>query len=261
MSEKLIFVMPDSTETLLFASVVMSQYLQTRMVLGRSSSDVVIVCKNREVHSYLNACWGQATVTEKATEDQIEDADFVFSFDERSSYQLTKEVQKHMSDAFGIQLGVNLLRFLPAILVEDQKEDVSKTLIVERTEQDGRRGFGVWDWVWMEDFVALLKEQGVPIKVLGKQAGWEETRIAVGQASVVIGVRGTATTMGAAANRLVLELVPDQAGHQDWVRKKECRTYRMIYGDMDKMTSEFVWKSLMALIKDCRTPGKEKANV
>lgn len=250
MKEKLLFVMPDSLEEVLFASVVMSQYLISRMVMGRPVDEVVVVCRHEELHGYLNACWAWAVVVTEPTRQQIDEADLVFEFDAASSYRLTKEVQKHIAEAFAIQLGVGLMRFLPPVLVEDVREEPGLLLLAERNLMD--RTDESWVWPHLEDFGARLKEGNIPISFLPECADWEQTRAAVGRASVVVGVRSSVTLIAAAANRLVMELSPDDKGHKEWFRKKECGTYRMMYGKLQDMTSIFVWSQIEKLMTEAR---------
>lgn len=244
--EKLLFVMPDSLEELLFASVVLSQYLISRMVIDRAVKDVVVVCKNEELHDYLRACWVWAKVVVEPTESQLVESDFVFEFNAESSYRVTQAVRKHVAEAFAIQLGVGLMRFLPPVLVEDRTEDIGTVLVAERNRMDGVDES--WIWPYREEFVAMLEQKGVPVIFLDCEAGWEEIKDMVGKASVVVGVRSSVTTVAAAANRLVMELSPDSKGHRDWFRKKECATWKMIYGSLSSMSSSFVWEQVEKLV-------------
>ncbi len=250
MKEKLLFVMPDPLEELLFASVVMSQYLISRMVMGRQVDDVVVVCRHEELHKYLNACWAWAVVVVEPTKQQLNEADLVFEFESSSSYRLTQEVQKHIAEAFAIQLGVGLMRFLPPVLVEDVTEEPGLVLVAERNLLD--EWDESWQWPHLTDFCMRLEEGGIPISFLSEDAGWDEIRTAVGKASVVVGVRSSVTLVAAAANRLVMELSPDDKGHKEWFRKKECGTYRMMYGKLQDMTSIFVWSQIEKLMTEAR---------
>lgn len=250
MKEKLLFVMPDSLEELLFASVVLSQYLISRMVMGRQVDKVVVVCRHEDLHKYLNACWAWAVVVTEPTRQQIEEADFVFEFDGASSYRLTQEIQKHIAEAFAIQLGVGLMRFLPPVLVEDRPEEVGTLLVAERNRLDGTDES--WKWIHREDFIERLHEGNIPVTFLHSGAGWDEIRAAVGRASVVVGVRSSVTLIAAASNRLVMELSPDEKGHKEWFRKKECGTYRMMYGKLQDMTTIFVWSQIEKLMTNAR---------
>lgn len=250
MKEKLLFVMPDSLEELLFASVVMSQYLISRMVMGRDVDKVVVVCKQVELHDYLKACWGLADIVVEPTEDQKREAELVFEFDSRRSYEVTKAVSKHIAEAFAIQLGVGMLRFLPPVLVENRPEEIGTILVAERNRMDVVDDS--WKWLHRESFIESLQEGELPVTFLSSGAGWDEIRAAVGRASVVIGVRSSVTTIAAAANRVVLELSPEEKGHKDWFRKKECGTYRMIYGKLQDMTPAFVWTQLEKLMQETR---------
>lgn len=259
MKEKLLFVMPESLEEILFASVVMSQYLISRMVMGRSVDEVVVVCKWEELHKYLNACWAWAVVVIEPTEQQIVEADFVFEFDAERSYRTTKAVKKHIAEAFAIQLGVGLMRFLPPVLVEDRPEEVGVLLVAERNKIDVVDES--WIWPYREEFIEKMNEAGIPVTFLSSGAGWDEMRAAVGRASVVIGIRSSVTLIAASANRLVMELSPDNMGHNEWFRKKECGTYRMIYGKLVDMTSMFVWAQIEKLMNEAKRHRPKLAEV
>lgn len=261
LTEKLIFIMPDSLEELLFASTVMSQYLISRIVMGRGVKDVVVVSRWKELHSYLKACWIWAEVVDIPTVEQLEKSALVFPFDSESSYRMTEAVEKHIAEAFAIQLGVGLMRFLPAVLVEDIKEEPGMVLVAERNEKDAT-GVVCWRWNYLQDFVEMLKKNDIPVSFLGSEASWEEIRQAVGKASVVVGVRSSVTLVAAAANRIVMELQPSGFVHKNWFRKKECPTYRMIFGDLNVMTPEFVWKNIENLIDSTKNKSglKVKAN-
>jgi hypothetical protein len=250
MKEKLLFILPDSLEELLFASTVLSQYLISRMVMGRDSTQVTIVTKHEELHSYLKACWELAEIVTEPTREQVEEADFIFEFDAESSYRVTQAVQKHIAEAFSIQLGVGLMRFLPPVLVEDVKEEVGTILVADRNIRDGLGES--WEWPHLEDFMGQLGQAEIPVVWLPAEASWEEMRTVVGQASIVVGVRGSATLIAAAANRLVMELSPKDKGHRDWFRKRECATYRMIYGELKDMTPAFVWRQIEKLMEESK---------
>lgn len=266
MKEKLLFIMPESLEEILFASVVMAQYLISRMVMGRQVDEVVVVCKWEELHKYLNACWAWAVVVTEPTRQQIKEADFVFEFEAENSYRMTKAVKKHIAEAFAIQLGVGLMRFLPPVLVEDVKEELGLVLVAERSQMDSpsiqtEYVEELWRWSHLEDFVARLKESKIPVEYLSRLASWEEIRMAVGKASVVVGVRSSVTLIAAAANRLVMELSPDNMGHSEWFRKKECGTYRMMYGKLKDMTSIFVWAQIEKLMSETKRRKPEPVGV
>lgn len=251
MKEKLLFVMPTSLEEILFASVVMSQYLISRMVMGRPVEEVTVVCEDAELGPYLKACWAWAVVVTKPTQQQVDEADFICEFDSSSAYRATQAVNKHLAEALAIQLGVGLMRFLPPILVEDRPEEVGTLLVAERNKKDGPEDVS-WVWPHREDFIERVQELGINVTFLPSGAGWDEMRAAVGRASVVVGVRSSVTLIAASANRLVMELSPEGKSHRDWMRKKECGTYRMIHGRLQDMTALFVWGQIEKLMGESR---------
>lgn len=259
MKEKLVFIMPESLEELLYASVILPQYLISRMVVGRSTEDVVIACREPQLHHYLKCCWYPAVIELEPTQEQLNGADLVFEFSGKTAYQISVATEKHMAETMAVQLGVGLLRFLPPVLVENVKEEVGLLLVAERNELDGTDDS--WLWPNAQEFFSELKAADVPVAYLEKGASWEQTREAVGRASVVVGVRGAATTIAAAAYRVVLELTPKDKAHSEWVRKKECSMHRMLYGDLKEMSAAYVWIQLSKLMKDSRGKRIPDGNV
>jgi hypothetical protein len=257
--EKLLFIMPDSLEETLFASTVLSQYMISRIVMARSVDEVVVVSRHKDVHKYLNACWAWAETVTEPTEQQIEEVDFVFEFNAESSYKVTQAAKKHVAEAFGIQLGVGLMRFLPPVLVEDTKEDVGLVLVADRNIMDGYDDS--WVWPHRPNFCAQLEESNIPFIFLPVDASWEDIRTMVGRASVVVGVRSSTTLIAASANRIVMELSPADKGHKEWFRKKECATYRMMYGELGNMTAPFVWAQIEKLMQESKGRKPKKAEM
>jgi hypothetical protein len=253
MEEKVIFILPDSLEELLFALTVVAQYMLIRMVMGRSTKELVVVCKHEELHPLVKACWVWAKVVTAPTREQLEEADLIHEFDAESTYRVTEAVRKPIGESFAIKLGAHMVRLLPPILVEDVQEDIGLVLVAARNKRD--RTDESWRWPYLEDFVDQLKASQVPVEFLPEDVGWEELRRAVGRASVIIGVRGSATLVAAAANRLVIELYPSGKGHPFWFGKQECTTYRVLYGAMENMSPAFVWNSLEKLIKEVKGPN------
>lgn len=245
--EKLLFVLPSSMEAAAVAMDVLSHYLITRMVTGRDSRNVVVVCPLKEMHRFVKASWVFVEVVEEPTEQQLEEAEVTFEFSIERSYKMTKGVQKSMADSFAIQLGVGLLRTLPPILVEDTFEEKGKVLVADRAIKDGRDAS--WVWPHKEAFIELLDGNDIPCTILNETASWDETRLAVGRASVVVGVRGTATLMASAASKLVIELEQSSQAHREWLRKTKKMNYRMAYGRLEDMTADFIWKNVEALVR------------
>ena len=243
--EKLLFVLPSSLEEALMASTVLANYLITRMVTGRDSNNVTVVCPSKAV-SFVKQSWYWANVVEEATQEQIEEAEMTFEFDTRGSYLMAKEVRKSIGDCFAIQLGVGLMQTLPAILVEDTPVDPHRILVASRHQDDGRDL--TWFWPYEQEFCNLLEEEDVPYSWLRPDAEWDEMRQAVGRAEVVVGVRGTPTLMAAGANKVLMELSADYNGHSEWFRKSKASNYRLMYGDLNNMTAEFVWKQTKLLV-------------
>jgi hypothetical protein len=258
-SEKLIFVMPEYLEEALFAIPVMGHYLAGRNVIGRDCKDVTVVCNNQELTKLIRSYWIWAKVTAEVTQDELQQADFIYEFDSEMAYKISSSVEKHISDAFGIQLGAGLTRFLPSILTEDTPEVSGSVLVVERNGMD--RPLGDSHWKHRERFIEIGQENEIKMAFLGAGAYFEETRCAVGRASVVVGVRGAATLVAAAAGKIVMELVPRGEFHKQWMTKWENSFYRMAYGTLDDMIPEYVWNRTWTLVQEATGKAVKKEEV
>jgi hypothetical protein len=254
--DNLVFVLPEYMEECLFATTVMMHYLVTRLVVGKIPDSVTVVCKEPAFTTIIKANWPWATVMYEPSDNQLDNADMVFEFDTERAYALTKNVQKHVAEAYGIQLGVGLFRILPPILVEDIPEVRGHLLVADRNIKD--RPLPGSDWKHLNAFVKIGEEQGVPITTLGPGACFEEMRQAVGRSAAVVGVRGTATLLAGAAGKIVYELSPDSQ-HPQWMTKYEDPLYRMAYGKLDDMVPDFVWVKLIELIGSLKAPEKNVA--
>lgn len=217
------------------AMTVLAQYLITRMVTGRDSRHVTIVCSLKEAHPFIKAYWAFADVVLQANEQQIEQADFVFEFNTPCSYRMGKATKQSISDSYAIQLGVGLLRVKPPVLVEDTPVMHGLVLLAHRNVMDGVP----LEWPHQNAFCQILAKRDIPYFCLEANASWDEIRKAVGRASLVVGTKGTPTLIAASANKVVLELYPPQE-YAEWFKKSTRRTYRMIYGKLEDMTSDFV---------------------
>lgn len=243
MPEKLLFLLPKYWEELLYAVPVLMQYLETRIVTDRAAGEVTIVC-HEEMQSFVQSCWWPAQMVSEIQEGHKE-ADLIFDFDTDIAWELGKAQKKYLSDIYAIQLGVGLLRILPPILLPC-REEPGYTLVVARNKND-RPLEGTWPH--REAFIELGHEQDISMGYLHSGAGWQETLAAVGRASVVVGVRSTATMVAAAAGKIVLELNSESWGYQEWMAKWNCRTYTAARGDLQLMTAERLWERIGMLLE------------
>jgi hypothetical protein len=252
--EKLVFIMPEPLEEMLMALTVFAQYMLIRSVLGRSADAPVVVYKREQLHGLIRSCWPTTIAVVEPTRQQLDEADFVHEFDTESTYRITEAVEKPIGESFAIRLGAHMMRLLPPVLVEDEREEIGMVLLAERNNMDGTDES--WYWPHKEALWEQLLETKIPVQFLPKDADWEILRTAVGRSSVVIGPRSSVTLLAAAANRVVIELAPVDKGHKEWFRKPECQTYRMLRGRLEDMTSIFVWAQVDRLIRSVKGPKK-----
>jgi hypothetical protein len=248
-SGHLVFALPDYLEEALFALPVLTHYLALRGVIGNHPESVTVICKNSELTKLIKAHWPSAAIVQKPEQSVLDKADMVYDFDTERAYRLTEKIEKHIAEAYGIQLGVGLTRILPPIFVEDWKEENGYLLVVERNKRDRPLEGALWPH--REKFIEVGQEQKIPMGYLDSGAYFEETRCAVGKAAAVVGVRGTATLIAAAAGKIVFELSPDSQ-HAKFMTKWENRRYRMAYGKLEEMVVEFVWDRLVKLVGELK---------
>lgn len=259
MSEKLLFVLPEYWEETLHAISVIMQYLETRVVVGRTMEKVTIKCPD-QLQSFVKACWWPAEVVTELTEEH-KDADLVVDFDTDVAYELAVAQKKYLSDVYAIQLGVGLLRILPPIAVENYKEESGYVLVVERNKHD-RPLIGAEWMAQREKFIEIGQENDIQMGYLDGGAYWKETLSAVGRASVVVGIRGTATMVAASAGKIVLELASSSWEHQNWMGKWHNRNFSMAYGKIEDMSPEMLWEKLRTMVeKGTRFNRPEVVNV
>ena len=254
MNEKIVFILPKSMEEALCALPVVTHYMVQRRIVGRSSENVFVVTELDELTSLIVAGWRFAQVRGTLDEADRDSADLLFEFSTENAYKMTSVSQKHITDAFSMQLGVAVLKKLPAILVETcADEDLSSVLYIARSCHDAPRN---WDWPHLEEFVDIAERNKIRMSVLDEDASYEELRVAIARASVVVGVRGTGTLMAAAVNKITMELSPDTHEHRHWMPKWENGRYRMVYGPLENMAAEFIWQRTRMLAEDVNQKRK-----
>lgn len=254
MDSHCILILPKSQEEALFALPVVNHYMMQRRITGRPSENLIVVTELEELTPLIKAGWKFAKVQRELSEQDKAEADIIFEFSTERAYQMTHILQNHITDAFSLQVGVSVLKKLPAVLVETcGKEVLSSVLYISRNAKDELRD---WAWPYLDKFVAIAQENNISVSCLYPDATLEEMRAAIARASVVVGVRGTGTLLAAAAHKIVMELSPDTHEHRHWMPKWEDGKYRMIYGPLKNMTAEFVWQRTRLLAEDVHQKRK-----
>lgn len=255
LGNKITFILPETMEEALWTTPVIGQYLENSLVSERMWSEVNIICPLLELHPLMKACWKPVEIYGTTFPEAILDVDIVFQFSSTSSYSLTKAVQKHIIEAYGVQLGTVAMHMLPPI-VSTAKEVLGNLLVVGRYEWDAELGMnGIWPH--QQEFLDARLKDEVPIFRCPVGLSFQQLRDEVMSASVVVGVRSTATLLAASLGKIVMELSPDHHEHKNWMSKWENPKYRMIYGPLDDMTADFVWSRTCILVKEIGSMAKE----
>ena len=269
MSENLLFVLPSTMEEALWAIPVLMYYLEVRLVTAKELVDpvrhvrlpprellgtLVVACELTEIHDIIRSTWNNLEVVEKVTEEIRRKTDIVFELDAENAYDLTKLLQKHIVEGYELQVGCAPSVKLPLVAQRFVEENLGSVLVVGRNRYDELR-----DWVWAKEaeFLRMGVEAEIEMVKLPDDASFAETVDAVSRASVVVGVRGTGTLLGASFQRVVMELSPDNREHKHWMAKWECPYYQMIYGELADMTAAFVWDRTKRLVERTRKSGEK----
>lgn len=270
MSENVLFSLPATMEEALWTLPPISQYLENRLVMTEAIRDnvsgftiparkpvgrIAIVCPLEEIHPLLKTCWLNLEITKEITDEQREMADICIEFNPGISYDLTKRVTKHITEAYGIQIGALPMMILPAIAQRIVREEMGSILVLGRYRYDAHRP--TWVWPHQAEFIKMGTENGLSVTHLPQEHSYSDLARAVSRASVVVGVRSTGTLLAACFRKVVMELSPEGYEHKHWMEKWENRTYRMIHGDLNDMTAWFVWDRTNKLVKslmDTRGP-------
>lgn len=260
----MVFVLPESLEDLLWSIPVWTQYFENRLVADLSivpfwkryfsvspNTDrpfqPILVSKIPSTNELMSACWHGVKIVEDI--GQVKDsADLIFEFDIKKAHELTKPVEKHIVESFGILLGVMPPMIFPPILPTLVLEDPGSIVVIERNILDEQRP--TWRWKDEEKFCEMGTANGAKLTRLSGSTSFEEIRSAISLASIVVGVRGAGTLVGASLGKIVLELHPTDYEGNYWASKLEDPGYKMIYGDLDDMTAEWVWETLQAQVNE-----------
>ncbi len=257
MADKLVFILPESLEEILWVTPALMQYLEDRLLGNplfepRPPAKVTTVCKWPELNHFLKCCWRDMDVVTELGEKERDEADFVFEFDMEAAYEWSKVVEKHITIAASFQLGTIANTKFPSVAMDIGIEIPGLVLVVAtRSWMEGNQD---WTWDW-KGFMDLGIEQRITMNVLEGKETWSQMKREVSRASVVVGIRGTATLMAAAMGKVVMELMPNVA-HRHWVAKWESSRYRMIYGDLDTIPAEFLLDRLGRQVKDLAKSGE-----
>lgn len=250
MGESVVFVLPDSREEALFSVPVLTQYLLIREVdINREKLDsVTIVCSLVSIHPFLKAAWIKANIVEELNNDILDKADLVIEFNPERAYKVTSSTLKHYSESIGILLGGFPMMLLPAIAQLNFKEDIGSVLVVDRSPLDSSLKV---EWKFKDHFIKIGQASGIKVTELNKEASFEEIIEKVSIASVVVGVNSTATLVAASLGKILLEMTQQGTKHKNWLAKFEHRDYDLVYGDLDKMTTSYIWDRTQKLVSKC----------
>lgn len=245
MQENVTFVLPDSYEELLYALPVLAQYCEDRSVARRSIGSVTVFTKRTELSAIIKSYWPTRITTEM--DDEAKASDLIIEFSPNDAYEQTKAVEKHICEAYGIQVGTVPFMTLPIVSCPIVDEEPGSILVVERNVNDETKSD--WQWPQQTEFVRLATENDIDVKVLDSAASFETMRLAVAKASVVVGVRSTATLIAAAEHKIIMELAPSNWSHRNWMSKSMDRKWRMVYGTLENCTAEFVLERTVQLVE------------
>lgn len=166
--------------------------------------------------------------------EAYEQFELVHSFDGWHALQMCTKVDKHATQALGILLGAEVKSLPDLTMLWADKAELPSILITSE------------ELPKLEEYCL---NAGWIVTTYKPDIGIEARLYAAMCAHVVVGLRGPETYAAAAAGRYVLELYPAEDYPKQWLSKWACRTYRMIYGTREKLTSEMAWRSLDLLLK------------
>jgi hypothetical protein len=259
MGDKLVFILPESLEDILWVAPSLMNYLEDRLLgnmylAPRPPAKITLVCKWPELTLFLKSCWKGVEVVTKLGEKEKDEADLLFAFDMELIYKWSKLVEKHISTAAAFYLGTQVLVKFPPVAMVPRVEIPGLVLVVaQRSHMEGAHE---WPWFWdWNGFMKLGAQQKITMNALYGKESWEKIREEVSRASVVVGLRGTATLLAAAMGKVVMELSPDLY-HREWTSKWESVRYRMIYGKLHEMPADFILDRTGRMVKDLAKAGE-----
>lgn len=247
MGDRLVFILPDGLEELLWAIPVLLQDLVQRVATGRKPEKVTIVCRWEQGHRFLRACWGKGVVVSSLSPEARDEADFVFEFDPDKAYQLTKNLKMHIVEAYALQVGAFAPMRFPPIAESFGTRD-GLVLVAKKTWMETNRAES-----WPEEgrFFEIGRQQEIPMRSLPQEVTWEQLVAEVSRASVVVGLRSAATLLAASMGKLLVELYSN-TWHRNWAAKWGSKKYRMFYGELGEMGAEVVWERTQGLLETLR---------
>jgi hypothetical protein len=252
--DKVAFVIPDTLEEALWTIPCISQYFENRLVTDRQVEQAWTFCPISEIRYLFESCWHGMQVMDVPPPEEVRNAvDLMFEFDPDDAYELTCSVGKHIVEAYGVLLGTVALSLLPPI-VPPSRPDLGSVLVVGRHALDERQPDETWPYA--DEFVAMGQAFGISVSKLDMTLPFRELMREVSKASVVVGVRGSATLLAACFGRQVMELSPEAWAHKNWMGKWECGVYRIVSGDLKDMTPIFIWERTRTMAEEA---GKEEA--
>lgn len=242
----LVFILPQTLEETLWALPVMGQFLHSRL-LAKNEDRVHVVCPVWEARDLVVACWNGMTIDNILCSVSRDKADLLVEFDPDRTYKISMALEKHIKYCYGILLGMDTSVKYPPVLQPAVDEKVGSVLVVDRKSwMDG----DLEDtWTDAQRFVDIGIEQGLDVSMMPSTLGYKYTLKRVSEASMVVGVQGSATLLAATFNKRVLEISPRNWAHRNWTSKWEMPNYRMIRCSLTELKAEEVWTSAIDLAK------------
>jgi hypothetical protein len=235
MTEKHLYVLPEDPESCL-AAIAAIQGLLGELKKRKGEADVTVVCPNETLIDVAVCIDEKCDVYRELPEDvKLRDWDMFFKFDVELAYKMAQPTQKHITQIFGIQIGSDpkslpdLAALWPAKAIPAAVYDVCLLPFPSRKR--------VYEYL----------SNNFPELTIAPQLGYDITInwqvVQAESAKIVVGVRSFGTYVAASLGRAVIELYPDDR-YRQWLSKWNNPRYQMIYGKIENMTPELVFKAL-----------------
>lgn len=237
MTEKYLFIMPESMEPFIAATAVVQAFCE------KKDCEVTIVCQNLSLQIFLPV-FPQKTSFVRGMPIIRGEFDLEVEFNEKAAYKIARRTGKHITQMFGILIGADPVNGYPTALGDFSKmtkaEELFDVLVWGLPNQLGYK-------FCAEILNAMHKSYTFIHEGLAKK---EEDnahyvcRIVQGHKTIV-GIRSSATYLACSYRKPVVELY-DTEYYKNWLSKWANPKYQMIYGDnpqVETITSalEAVW--------------------
>lgn len=234
--DRCLFIMPEDPEHF-FAAVAVLQQFKADVSRRMEEQHFHIVLPNEDLRFLLMFLSELSVVDSRAC---TIDYDLVFRFDGARAMQLAVATDKHITTAFGIQLGVEPksiphikegLEFAPPAF-----DVVILRNVPEKLREDVR--------IWFEGAYPELKVVRQPAGDISVEGDASFALLG----STVVGVRSLGTYAACALGRNVVEIYPN-IYHRRWLSKWSHRQYAMISctPDMQTVTVDLVRRGVEGL--------------